>query len=194
MPTKQEIVQLLISNPKAIARALVVLNERQTLSEQSAETTINHNGVGFTPADARMGTSMAQFYTKRGYLSEKQIAYWLKPNVRGVPRICKYAGQLVEIAAAKKAMEERVAEKTEFARQEARQEAVAQDIGNMAEELMVLEEMLANETLEYNLYIDSDDEPTLEKMNLSIVKLQKRIDELKQEINQAAASLGYRNV
>ena len=95
---KAEIIQLLQSNDKAIARALVVLNERQTLTEQSAESTINHNGVGFTPADARMGTSMAQFFTKRGYLTEKQLAYWKRPNVRGVWRICKYAGQLLDIA------------------------------------------------------------------------------------------------
>lgn len=95
---KAEIIQLLQSNDKAIARALVVLNERQTLTEQSVESTINHNGVGFTPADARMGTSMAQFFTKRGYLTEKQLAYWKRPNVRGVWRICKYAGQLLEIA------------------------------------------------------------------------------------------------
>lgn len=73
----------------------------RTATEQSAESTINDNGVGFTPADARMGTSMAQFYTKFGRLSEKQLAYWRKPNARGIPRICKYAGQLLQVAKAK---------------------------------------------------------------------------------------------
>ena len=114
---KSDIIQLLQSNDKAIARALVVLNERQTLSEQSSESTINHNGVGFTPADARMGTSMALFFASRGYLTPKQLAYWKKPNVRGVWRICKYAGQLLEIANQKAAvmkerMEETASEKT----------------------------------------------------------------------------------
>ena len=114
---KADIIQLLQSNDKAIARALVVLNERQTLSEQSSECTINHNGVGFTPADARMGTSMALFFASRGYLTPKQLAYWKKPNVRGVWRICKYAGQLLEIANQKAAvmkerMEETASEKT----------------------------------------------------------------------------------
>ena len=98
MVTKAQIVELLSTNDRAVARALVVLNERQTLTERGSERTINDNGVGFTPADARMGTSMAQFYLKFGRLSAKQIAYWRKPNVRGVLRICKYAGQLVEIA------------------------------------------------------------------------------------------------
>lgn len=95
---KAQIIELLNTNDKAVARALVVLNERQTATEQNAESTINHNGVGFTPADARMGTSMAGFYTRNGYLTPKQIAYWRKPNAKGVPRICKYAGQLLGIA------------------------------------------------------------------------------------------------
>ena len=132
---KQSIIQLLQTNDKAIARALVVLNERQTASEQAIEHTINDNGVGFTPADARMGSSMAKFYTHRGYLTPKQLAYWKKPNVRGVWRICKYAGQLLEIAqqkaAAAKIMEP------------AANPYVGADVGNMMEEKMVLEEQLS---------------------------------------------------
>ena len=99
--TIQTIRHLLDTNPKAVARALVALNERQTRMEQSIETTVSANGVGFTPADARMGTSMAQFYTRYGRLSEKQLAYWRRPNAKGVPRINKYAGQLLQIAEAK---------------------------------------------------------------------------------------------
>ena len=122
--TKQDIIDLLQRNDKAIARALVVLNERQTIDEQTSEATKYHNGVGFTGADAAMGTSMAQFYARRGYLTEKQLAYWKKPNKNGVWRICKYAGQLLEIALEKSramqaAMEDRVQEKAEFAKQEA---------------------------------------------------------------------------
>lgn len=158
MTTKAEIIALLNKSDKAVARALVVLNERQTLTEQNSEQTINHNGVGFTPADARMGTSMATFYTKRGYLTPKQIAYWRKPNKNGVPRICKYAGQLLDIAQAKAAAElKRVA-------------APQGDLGNMMEELMVLEERYAD-------YQDSDDFPTLERMQEAIAQLKKRINE-----------------
>jgi len=120
---KQDIIALLQSNDKAIARAIVVLNERQTASEQSCESTINHNGVGFTPADARMGTSMATFYTKRNYLTEKQLAYWKKPNAKGTWRICKYAGQLLDIAKQKAAaMQERLEEKAALQAEEARAE------------------------------------------------------------------------
>jgi hypothetical protein len=98
MATKEQIQTLLRTNSKAVIRAVVVLNERQTDSEQCSEATINRNGRGFTPADARMGTSMANFYKRNGYLSEKQLAYWLKPNAKGVERIVKYTNQLLEIS------------------------------------------------------------------------------------------------
>lgn len=101
---KDDITLLLKTNDKAIARALVVLNERQTRDEQVQQDTRHRNGQGFTPADARMGTSMAEFYSRNHYLTAKQIAYWRKPNSKGVPRICKYAGQLLEIAKEKAAL------------------------------------------------------------------------------------------
>ena len=101
MVTKAEVVALLQTNDKAIARALVALNERQTASERNSQSTFNDNGEGFVPCDARMGTSMAEFYTRYGRLSEKQLAYWKRTNVKGVMRICKYAGQLVHIAEVK---------------------------------------------------------------------------------------------
>jgi hypothetical protein len=96
--SKVDIVNVLKVNDKAVARALVVLTERQTFTEQNSEQTINRNGEGFTPADARMGTSMAKFYLRNGYLSPKQLAYWRKENAKGVQRILKYAGQLLEVA------------------------------------------------------------------------------------------------
>ena len=70
MLNKEQIVKLLATNDKAVARALVVVNGNQTANERSAEATINRNGEGFRPCHARMGTSMAQFYEKRGYLTE----------------------------------------------------------------------------------------------------------------------------
>lgn len=96
--TKQTIIDLLAKNDTAVARAVVALNQRQTRTEQASEVTINRNGEGFTPADARMGTSMAEWFQSKGYLSPKQIAYWRKPNKRGTMRIAKYAGQLLAIA------------------------------------------------------------------------------------------------
>lgn len=101
MITKQDIVQLLAENDKAVARALIVLNERQTTDEQRTQSTRVHNGRGFKPCHARMGTSMAQFYQRNKYLSPKQLAYWRKLDKRGTMRIACYWAQLLEVAQAK---------------------------------------------------------------------------------------------
>lgn len=111
MTTKHEIVALLRSNDKAVARALVVLTERQTADEQRSEHTKYDNGRGFRPCHARMGTSMAKFFKARGFLSDKQIAYWRVPQKDGKMRIEIYAGQLLEIAQAKAAAKQ-VAQKS----------------------------------------------------------------------------------
>jgi hypothetical protein len=100
---KSQIIQLLKTNDKAVPRALVVLNERQTLDEQAAENTKYANGRGFRPCHARMGTSMATFYLRNNYLSIKQVAYWRAPMKDGKMRIEIYAGQLLEVAAEKAA-------------------------------------------------------------------------------------------
>lgn len=103
MITKSEIVKLLETNDKAVARALVCLNERQTSTEQLSESTIVRNGSGFRPCHARMGTSMATFYEKFNRLSPKQIAYWRMKDKSGSMRIGIYAGQLLEVAQEKAA-------------------------------------------------------------------------------------------
>jgi len=83
----------------AIGRALVHLKNRQTEDEQRSKETRVHNGRGFQPVHAEIGTSMAEFYEKRGFLSPKQVAYWQKETLKvKKPRICRYAGQLVEEA------------------------------------------------------------------------------------------------
>lgn len=98
--SKEEIVALLETNDRAIGRALVRLNERQTTDEQSDEITKHRNGAGFRPCHARMGTSMANFFEKRGYLTAKQAAYWRKKDKTGAMRIGIYAGQLIKVVAA----------------------------------------------------------------------------------------------
>lgn len=101
MLSKEQIVELLATNDKAVARALIVLNARQTYDEQSSEHTKHNNGRGFKPCHARMGTSMAKFYSRNGYLTPKQIAYWRRTDRRGAMRIGIYWRQLAEEAAAK---------------------------------------------------------------------------------------------
>lgn len=103
MLRKVDIVPLLNRSDKAVARALVVLFNNQTNTEQHSEQTINRNGEGFRPCHARVGTSMAQFYLRKGYLTPKQIAYWRKTMACGNSRIAIYWKQLAIAAEAKKA-------------------------------------------------------------------------------------------
>lgn len=95
---KEHIIKLLETNDKAVIRALVVLNARQTPNEQSSQMTVQNNGRGFTPYHAFMGTSMANFYAKTGFLTDKQIAYWRKPNAKGRMKIAMYWKQLKDEA------------------------------------------------------------------------------------------------
>lgn len=103
MLNKASILSLLETNDRAIARALVVLNQRQTADEQVTEHTRHQNGRGFRPCHARMGTSMAKFFQRNEYLTAKQVAYWRKRDRAGNMRIGIYWAQLIEAAAAKTA-------------------------------------------------------------------------------------------
>lgn len=97
-----DIVRLLENNDKAICRALVVLYNRQTADEKVEGDAKYRNNRGFRPAHARMGSSMAEFFLKNGYLSEKQIAYWRVRGKQGM-RISIYWRQLLEEARKKAA-------------------------------------------------------------------------------------------
>lgn len=104
MLSKDAIVKYLETNDKAIAHALVVLNRHQTDSEQASKETRYHNGEGFRPCHAYMGTSMATFYERTGYLTPKQIAYWRHKMKCGNMRISVYWKQLA-LEAERKAKE-----------------------------------------------------------------------------------------
>lgn len=104
--TGTQIVDMLRTNDKAVARALVVLFERQTDDEKATEHTRHHNGRGFRPCHARMGTSMAKFYLQRGFLTPKQIAYWRREGKEGM-RIAIYWRQLLDAAHKKQAAKAR---------------------------------------------------------------------------------------
>lgn len=101
--TKEAIIELLARNDKAVGRALVVLTARQTFDEKQNQDTKYQNGVGFTPADAKMGVSMGEQFLRKNYLSTGQLAYWRKPNAKGVMRIAKYWAQLIDAAKEKAA-------------------------------------------------------------------------------------------
>jgi len=101
MLSKDELLVLLKTNDKAVARALVVLNNRQTLDEQATQGTRYLNGMGFRPCHARMGTSMAKFYERTGYLTPKQVSYWRSTDKSGAMRIGLYWRQILEEAEVK---------------------------------------------------------------------------------------------
>ena len=109
MLSKDELLNLLKTNDKAVARALVVLNNRQTADEQAAQGTRYLNGMGFRPCHARMGTSMAKFYERTGYLTPKQVAYWRTADKSGSMRIGLYWRQILE-EAQKKELEKKIIE------------------------------------------------------------------------------------
>lgn len=132
MVTKFEIINLLKTRDAAVARALVVLNERQTADEQVQEGTKYLNGRGFRPCHARMGTSMAKFFLRNGYLTPKQINYWRALQKDGKMRIEIYAGQLLEVSS----------ERARKARMMETPAPRVADIGNLMEERMVLLEQM----------------------------------------------------
>lgn len=95
---KAYIQHLLMTDKRAVARALVVLNNRQTADERIDEHTRHSNGRGFRPAHAKMGTSHAKFFHRTQFLTDKQINYWRVKMADGNPRICIYWAQLLEEA------------------------------------------------------------------------------------------------
>ena len=101
MLSKDYIVNLLATNNKAVGHALLVVNRNQTQDERNIEATRYHNGTGFRPCHAYMGTRMADFYAARGFLTPKQVAYWRKTDRAGNMRIAIYWRQLAEAAEVK---------------------------------------------------------------------------------------------
>jgi hypothetical protein len=169
--TKDQIVALLATNDKAIARALLVLNANQTADEQVAEDVKYQNGKGFRPCHARMGTSMAKFYGARGFLTPKQISYWRKPDAKGTMKIAIYWRQLMEAAEQKAAAT--VVEMTPILLE---RKMDAPDVGNLCEELIALEE-------QYNCDVDGDDFAYLERLQERMAMLRKEIARAHMETN-----------
>lgn len=84
---------------KAVGTALARIMENQTSDEVNSQYTKYSNGIGFTGAHGRIGTNMAQFFLKNGFLTPKQVQYWVKPiGTKNRPRIMIYKNQLLEFA------------------------------------------------------------------------------------------------
>jgi hypothetical protein len=83
---------------RAVGKALVHLLNRQTDDEALTASTRHSNARGFTPMDARSGVISAKYFIKHGSLLNWQVERWIKPNVKGVPRLAKYWAQIDEEA------------------------------------------------------------------------------------------------
>ena len=87
---KEAIVDLLMTNDRAVVRAIKVLYARQTEDEQRAEQTKHTNGVGFNGPDAAFLSSIAKALPRyNDRMTPKQIAKARK-------MLPKYHRQLLE--------------------------------------------------------------------------------------------------
>ena len=94
---KTMIAAKLLDDPAWVEKAILVLYERQTADEQAGGETRHDNNQGFTSADARRMSFVAEWLrkSKRNHLSrEKALGTYGR-------RLQKYAGQLARIALAK---------------------------------------------------------------------------------------------
>ena len=81
--------QQIQSNPKQAVRALLRIYENQNESEREYQCTMFKDGCGFTQIDAEFGSSLAEQYIEKNFLTSKQM--------ESVQRIMtKYAKQIVE--------------------------------------------------------------------------------------------------
>lgn len=93
---KSSITTLLLTNDKALYRAITVIFDRQTAEEQSSETTSVNNGIGFSGCDAQILSSFAKQIAQRGFLSPKQKEIAVK-------KMPKYHKQIITLIKEKEA-------------------------------------------------------------------------------------------
>lgn len=86
---------------RVIGRALLAIYKNQTFEEQAQTTTKVNNAIGFCKPDARIGSIGARQYKAHARLDDWIVEIWMRPAKDGLPRICKYASQLNDIAARK---------------------------------------------------------------------------------------------
>ena len=97
--TKETFKDLLAKNDTFLERSLIVLYDRQTADEKSAQTTAHENGRGFNGTDAFILTSFAQWAISgaaKGIPEGKRLSTKQKEIARR--KLTKYTGQLIEHA------------------------------------------------------------------------------------------------
>lgn len=96
MWNKESVQTLLLTNDRAVERALVVIYNRQTEEEKIASNTLEDNKKGFTAYDAEFLSQLALVVLSGRRLSKKQLFVIRKTDKRGNSRIGKYWKQLLE--------------------------------------------------------------------------------------------------
>jgi hypothetical protein len=89
--TREEIVELLNYNDRAVERAMVSIWEHQTAAEQERGATILNNGVGFCGWSAKNGSYYARWVKSGRHLTGKHL-----DKARRIA--LHHAGQLTRIA------------------------------------------------------------------------------------------------
>ena len=153
-----------------VGRALVVIFNNQTSSEQIGNVTDVDNGIGFTGFDGKGGSLTAKSYLYKKSLLPWQVAAWTRKDKNGWPRICKYHSQIND-AAVKKA-ERKAAKEAELKQFEVQENGKIYDYGNDMERLVFLKEMLGES-------LDSDDPKILDPIDAEIKLIERRWEHLK---------------
>lgn len=87
--TKESVKDLLRRNDEAVERGILRIYSFQTDEEKYIGATKTVNGKGFSKFDVEILSSFAQQIRRGKHLTEKQM-------YKARPKICKYAGQLLE--------------------------------------------------------------------------------------------------
>lgn len=87
--TKESVRDLLRRNDEAVERGILRIYSFQTDEEKYTGATKTVNGKGFSKFDVEILSSFAQQIRQGRHLTEKQM-------YKARPKICKYAGQLLE--------------------------------------------------------------------------------------------------
>lgn len=91
---KEQIKSLLLSNDRAVERAMCALYARQTADERSSSTTQHTNGRGFNAFDAPKGSYYARWVNSGRRLTGRHLESARKMAI-------KYVGQLAEVSSAR---------------------------------------------------------------------------------------------
>lgn len=90
--TETEVVDLLNKSPKAVNRAILAIDARQTASERLSYATREQNGVGWSQYDARFGGWLA------GEIRGGRPPFTAKMRAAALKLATRYRRQLVDVA------------------------------------------------------------------------------------------------